>query len=1147
VPNNAQEPGAGNNQPNKSDSPPGVSGLSKLPAGRPVGNLLFSSTIDLMDFDTRYGKLNAAQKQAVDTIDGPVMVIAGPGTGKTELLSMRTANILGSTDTLPENILCLTFTESGADAMRERLTQIIGPSAYKVAIHTFHSFGSEIINQNATFFYHGANFRPADELSTYELIRGIFDELDYNNPLASKMNGEYTHLRDTLAAISELKKSGLTSDELLAILSANDAVMDSVESILSETFSARISKTTAGELTSIVSILQKSPGKSPLPTTPPLGRIIADSLEQAIEEAIDSNSTKPVTAWRNHWMKKDENGKHVFKSRERARKLQAVSNIYFQYLTRMQQAELYDFDDMILRVVHAMEVFDELRFNLQEKYQYVMVDEFQDTNMAQMRILFNLTNNEVSGGRPNIMVVGDDDQAIYSFQGADVGNISSFRDIYDQTELITLVDNYRSTDQILRSSRQVITQGYDRLENHIPELNKTLVAHTTAQDTAVTLVELPSKASEYEWLAREVASRIRSGIEPSSIAVLARRHYELIALPPYFAKEGVKINYERRDNVLELEVIQLIEHIAALLVALFEQRHDDANSLLPEMLAHPAFSLEPLTIWQLSVKAMTSQKSWMEIMAATPEFMPIHKWLVEHAQSLPYMPLERMIDEIVGVPPEQPFESQPAEPVESAFISPLYGYFFADEKLQKTPDAYLTYLEALRAIRTRLNEYQPNDPPTLQTFLEFMRLHRELGSTITSVRPHTDHIDNAIHLMTAHKSKGLEFDTVYITGSIDTNWGERVRSRSRLISYPENLPLAPSGDTFDERLRLFFVAMTRARHHLTISYGTNDQNGKETLPASFLVNDSWQAIHPEVPTTIENLVESAKLAWYQPLVQPLSAPLRDLLAPTLTRYKLSSTHLTSFLDVTRGGPQAFLVNNLLRFPRAVNPSAGYGLAVHSALQRAHAHVSATGNQRPLEDVLHDFEEQLKNYHLKPDDFRSFLQKGTDVLSDFLEAQYGTFTPTQKTELNFASQNVHVGNAHLTGTLDLVNLQENTIIVTDYKTGRPSRDWTGKADYEKIKLHRYKQQLMFYHLLIMQSRDYSRYNVEKGVLQFVEPTNNGELIALEARFSNDDLAQFSHLIQAVWHCITTLELPDTSGYDSSFKGILEFEHDLLSGS
>ena len=128
-----------------------------------------------MDFSTRYASLNAAQKEAVDTIEGPVMVIAGPGTGKTELLSMRTANILKKTDTLPENILCLTFTESGASAMRERLVSIIGKDAYKVAIHTFHSFGTDVINQYSQYFYKGAYFRPADDLSRYEIIRTIFE------------------------------------------------------------------------------------------------------------------------------------------------------------------------------------------------------------------------------------------------------------------------------------------------------------------------------------------------------------------------------------------------------------------------------------------------------------------------------------------------------------------------------------------------------------------------------------------------------------------------------------------------------------------------------------------------------------------------------------------------------------------------------------------------------------------------------------------------------------------------------------------------------------------------------------------------------------------------------------------------------------
>lgn len=159
----------------------------------------------MSEFTTRYKSLNAAQQQAVDTTQGPLLVIAGPGTGKTELLSMRAANILQKTDTAPENILLLTFTESGTAAMRERLAAIIGPAAYKVAIHTFHGFGTDIISQNREYFYNGATYQPADDITRHELLQEVFDTLDYSNPLASKNNGDYVYLRDTATTISELK------------------------------------------------------------------------------------------------------------------------------------------------------------------------------------------------------------------------------------------------------------------------------------------------------------------------------------------------------------------------------------------------------------------------------------------------------------------------------------------------------------------------------------------------------------------------------------------------------------------------------------------------------------------------------------------------------------------------------------------------------------------------------------------------------------------------------------------------------------------------------------------------------------------------------------------------------------------------------
>ncbi|PLS80644.1 hypothetical protein CYG49_04580, partial [Candidatus Saccharibacteria bacterium] len=340
-------------------------------------------------FAENYRALNARQKEAVDTIEGPVMVVAGPGTGKTQLLSMRVANILRRTDALPSNVLCLTFTESGAAAMRNRLVSMIGQQAYGVAIHTFHSFGSEIINSYADFFYRGAHFRPADELSSYEVLLEIFNKLQHNNPLAAKMNGEYVALRDSQKAISDLKKSGLTPDELQQILDHNEVFIAYAEPHLNQLFSERLSKKAFPKVEQTINELDKYQD-TPIPvigyTT--LQKVVVHSLESALQQSEEEGSTKPLGAWRSSWLEKNDQGEFVFKDHKRNTKLRALSAIYYEYLLAMQARSLYDFDDMILRVVHGLEVFAELRYNLQEQYQYILVDEFQDTNGAQMRLLY---------------------------------------------------------------------------------------------------------------------------------------------------------------------------------------------------------------------------------------------------------------------------------------------------------------------------------------------------------------------------------------------------------------------------------------------------------------------------------------------------------------------------------------------------------------------------------------------------------------------------------------------------------------------------------------------------------------------------------------------------------------------------------------
>ena len=1168
-----------------------------------------------MDFDTRYATLNANQRQAVDYIHGSLLVIAGPGTGKTELLSMRTAQILRQTDTLPDSILCLTFTESGAANMRQRLRQIIGEDAYKIAIHTFHSFGTEIINQHREYFFHGADSQPADELTQHQIVTGILEGLDWRNPLSVKNNGEFIYTNELIRVISEFKQSGLTPAELRAITADNQRVIADITADIQQVFAAKISKKTielfaplaekiaerigggditepSGNTTSSVPNNTATTAKIPtnLPSSiTPYAQVLALSIAHAAQEVIDTNSTKPLTAWKNKWCEKNAAGEFVLKDFTASEKLSAAIDVYEAYGNVLAERSLFDYDDMILSVIQVCESHPELRANLQEQFQFIMVDEFQDTNLAQLRLLFDLTGDE---DNPNIMAVGDDDQAIFSFQGADVGNIQRFRQHYHDPKIIVLTDNYRSAADILTAAREVITQGADRLENTIDGLSKQLTAHASGSGAQVQVQEFTSVSEERAGVARQITELIKRGENPAHITVIARHHKELIELLPYLYRQNLMVNYERHDDILEQEIIQTLDKLARVVMAIHQNNLDAANSLLPEVIAHPAFGFSALDIWQLSLHAYKNRQLWLESMLANSTFQPFGEWLLERAKDVPNLPLEEQLDKLLGLEIDAgitPIDSSlRAGRLKTLGLQSLYGvdqsnsssacsdksslpptnedaraaiavrsseesssptslaaHYFSPEALVQNPDAYLTTLESLRTLRQKLRDRITDATPTLADFLEFIDLHRSTKTRLTHIRPQASALGGAINLMTAHKSKGLEFPHVFVIGAIDSAWGEKVRSRSRLIRYPANLQLQPAGASYDERLRLFFVAMTRAKTTLTMTYSQTNDAGSDTMIASFLT-DHAPTIIPAADTPATQLTV-AQTDWSARLSAPITTELKDVLAPTLETYKLSITHLNNFLDVSRGGPQNFLLNNLLRFPSAKSPAASYGTAIHASLQQLHNLLRADHRLPPAERILHYFRTSLEAQHLPPDDFALYLDKGTAALTAFLDAKSSEFHDTELAELDFAHQGVIVGGARLTGKLDVADIDKHnkTIFVTDYKTGKPSHSWKGISDYEKIKLHKYRQQLMFYQLLVESSRDYGDFTFTGARLQFVEPDiKTGDILSLEDTFSEEALAEFARLVGIVWRKITTLELPDISGYSADYKGMVQFENDLL---
>lgn len=1105
---------------------------------------------EVKNFQTNLKQLNQAQLAAVETIEGPVLVVAGPGTGKTQLLSMRAANIVQKTDTAPQNILCLTFTESAAAAMRERLVGLMGPEGNKVAVHTFHGFGAEVINQNPEFFYSGARFEPADELAGYEILQAIFKELPHNNPLAKTINSDFTALRDSQVAISHLKRAGLLPNELLNVLDHNQSFYEFAEPLLAPVFAARLSKKSISELVAVQAKLATfTPAPLELTFVKPIAEVCLHELALALNDAQTGGKTTPLTTWRNRWLEKNNVGEFVFKGRLRAKKLRALAHVYKKYRQELTKAELFDFDDMVSNVAHMLEQKPELRFNLQEQYLYIMVDEFQDTNGAQLRLLSALAENPVNNNRPNILAVGDDDQAIYAFQGAELNNVLDFTLRYQDVKVITLTQNYRSTNTVLTEARKIITQAQTRLETTLQNISKVLSTSRSGQ-SKVELHQFQTPDAEHAWIAQAIAKQVAGGESPAEIAVIARNHRQLASILPHLHAAGIATNYERRNNVLENSHIKELVTLAEVVVYIGQGRFDLADGLLPELLSYSFWQIKTSDIWQLSLQAYKERRMWLELMlGGEGKLRQVAEFLVVCSHQALHEPLERMLDTLIGISEQQAPDSDMVEPLQNGnggphegLVSPYRAYYFNNARLKTEPEEYLSLLSGLRAIRQQVKN-RAGDNMLLSDFIDLIDLHHSTDTPIVDTS-HFNAANKSVAVMTAHKAKGLEFSNVYILGCQDDIWGRRARHRNSSLSFPLNLPIEPAGANYDDALRLFFVAITRAKQNVFLTCHQTSSDGKASQLAEFLVDQSIITVeHPPAQAiNIEHLMPG----WEQRHLSLPKIKQSDILQPTLEAYKLSATHLNNFIDVSRGGPQAFLLQNLLRFPQAMTPHQAFGFAVHAVLQRAHTHFTATGERRPIEDILHDYELQLQQAHLNETEMTYWLQKGSDVLTAFLNARYESFAVGQVPERNFYGQDVVVADVRLTGALDLleVNKVTKTITVTDYKTGKPLASWRGSDDFAKIKLHKYKQQLMLYKLLVEHSREFSGYTVERGVLEFVEPDQDGNIHRLELGFDPQELAMFKQLMQKVWQHIMHLNLPDTSHYPPNYKGILDFEQDLL---
>lgn len=1098
-------------------------------------------------FAKAYKQLNDAQRQAVDTIAGPMLVLAGPGTGKTQLLSARVANILQKTDALPQNILCLTFTEAAALNMRERLSSMIGEDAYDVHIATYHSFGSDIIRRYPEYFTSvnletGEDTRleqPIDDLTKTQIVSEIVNKLAYDDPLRSARH----YIKSVVSTISDVKKSLITPSQLRTIAKSNlesvTQLSPKIDKAMDGLASTRKFDQSLTAFSNVLTVLHSS--------TSELSVQASSELETALEESESTRKTTPLTAWKNTWLSKDDKDRWLFTNVLQHQKIMSLASVFEAYQTALEHKSLYDFDDMIIKTIETLKANDELRFNLQEQYQYILLDEFQDTNPAQFEMVYTLANHPVHEGRPNIMAVGDDDQAIYAFQGAQVSNMLKFTSVFTDVSIINLNQNYRSHADILHVAHEVGSQIESRLHHQLEGIEKNLHAAQTKLPKKATIErhEFAGQANEYAWVAARVKELVDTGTAPNEIVVLSPKHRLLEELVPFLNSKKLPVTYEKRENILETPIVKQLELIAKLICACADMDTTGASALFPQVLSFAFWNIDVEHIWKVNWQyaKYDETRTWAEIALEHEPLRNEVLCILALAAQSDIQPLEYTLDAICGV-------TDVSITQQETFRSPFKQFYFDGE--EHLAQSYFETLAHLSVIREQLRSYQrsQDDLLTIRDFLTFIQMYRDAEQPLINSHPIAQ-ADSSVQLMTVYKAKGLEFEYVFLLSVHDDVWGKKSRSDSNKIGLPANLRyIRYHGSDEDELRRLLFVAITRAKHGLYMTSHARKDSGKQTEPVKYLREQTNEhgsrvlGILPESAAEVirnDHLAEQAhkdiELLWEQRNVE-LTPSLKHLLQERLDRYAMSPTHLNSFIDLEYAGPQEFLLRTLLRFPSAPTTDGEFGTAIHQSLewyQKQPSHPS-------IKELLGYFDTCISKHYIPKTELANLQLRGRRALTSYVTARQKMFSENAASEVDFRSEGAVLKDVRLSGKIDRLEIDQKarTLRIVDYKTGEAFDSWK-----RNLKLHKYRQQLYFYKLLLEKSHTYQDYKVIDARLEFVEPREAETVVEpLVLVFDEAEYKEIQRLITAVWKHIQALDLPNTTTYGTDLSGIRAFESYLL---
>ncbi len=918
-------------------------------------------------FNKLYRQLNPNQRLAVVTIEGPVFVLAGPGTGKTQVLTLRLANILLQTDTPADALLALTFTRSGVFSMRERLRQIIGPEAYRVGIYTFHGFCQRVIKDYPDEFSRLIGATPATLLDELKLWREVLARGRFK--LLRPAGNPDHYLLSLRAEIGRLKRENLAPAELKKMLAG-----DRVE------------------------------------------------LQSSVERYHQTGryAGRPKRAY--------------LERERRLEKNQELARAYGLYETALRESKLYDFGDMVMEVVRRLRQNSRLLAELQETYHYLLADEHQDANQSQNELLERLAAFHDS---PNLFIVGDEKQAIFQFQGASLDNFNYFKRRWPQAHLIALEQNYRSTQSLLDAAWSLMSRSEQLSSAAHPRL---LAQGKQPASLPLQIAAWPRPEDESSYLAEVIKRKLRDGVTAESVAVIYRNNRDRLPIIDAFERARVPYVVATEEDILN---DPLVTRLLNLFRAVVSPERDEnlAPLLFLDCLRTPVANVALL----LHQARAANQPLWAALAASTDAVLqPLARRLADWQQGALEWPLEEAFERLLR---------------DSGLLAQILARPDAQRQLPKL-ERLFQQAKNLRAAKPVFG---------LADFVSYLDLLRSQGLPIesSSLAP-----GRGVCLLTAHRSKGLEFDWVFIVGAHDGHWGGQ---RGRRAFF---LPLRGrevEEKTVEDERRLFYVALTRARRGVTVSYPSRNERGDELLPSRFI-----EEIDPHLVQRLETAewekrsTRPLRRSWSRPRLMP-RLPLNDraYLRELFQRRGFSVTGLNNYLEC----PWRFFFQNLLRLPAARSPHLVYGEAVHAALHQffERRRRDEAPSRRSL---LTGFAQALSAGRLASGDEARWRERGTRALGGYYDAYRRTWRPPLYNELGIYGIELAPG-LRLTGKIDKIEtLASGEWRVVDYKTGRP-----------KARSEVYRRQLLFYKLLL--DRYFrSRPPIAELMLDFIEPTPAG---------------------------------------------------------